>query len=178
MFALTILSLVVPLPLFFMMHDGEELLAHSRWMQKNAGRLIEKFPALTKEIIHFRDLPTSAFAIAILEEFVILLIVTLLVLSGLDVLWLWSALFLAFSVHMFIHIIEGWAIKGYVPGLISSLLLVPYVCWGIYSIWLAMSAPAFFACALGGTLGMILNLRFAHWLGRLISRGDLAGQKE
>ncbi|MCI5663430.1 MAG: hypothetical protein MR319_03855 [Mediterranea sp.] len=54
---------------------------------------------------------------------------------------------------------------GYVPGFATSLLLVPYVAYGLRSIWLVMSRGELIAWGVAGIVVMAVNLRFAHWLG-------------
>ena len=80
-------------------------------------------------------------------------------------LQLWSALFIAFAVHLTVHVGQAVAVKSYVPGLATSLLLLPYATYGLWSIWLATNGWELIAW---GTIGLAVtaaNLRFAHWLG-------------
>ena len=61
-------------------------------------------------------------------------------------------------------------IRGYVPGIVTSLLLLPYSAYGVWSIWLTTSAVEFLLLALCGMVFVAVNLRFAHWLGMKICR--------
>jgi len=78
---------------------------------------------------------------------------------------MWSALFIAFSFHLLVHIGQGVMIRGYVPGLVTSLLLLPYSYLGMQSIWNYMSITEILICGLAGIVFMVVNLRFAHWIG-------------
>lgn len=116
-------------------------------------------------IEYLSRLNTKAFAIAALEELVVLLSVTCYVLAGgTYALPLWSALFMAFVVHLLVHVGQAM-VGGYVPGFATSLLLVPYVAYGLRSIWLVMSRGELIAWGVAGIVVMAVNLRFAHWLG-------------
>ena len=77
----------------------------------------------------------------------------------------WSALFMAFSLHLLVHVAQAVAVGGYVPGLATSLLLLPFAAYGLWSIWLAMGCLEFMAWGLAGVAFMVANLRLAHWLG-------------
>ena len=52
----------------------------------------------------------------------------------------------------------------------TSLLLLPYSAYGVWSIWLTTSAMEFLLLALCGMVFVAVNLRFAHWLGMKICR--------
>lgn len=80
---------------------------------------------------------------------------------------IWAALFLAFTFHQLIHILQGVMLRGYVPGLYTALLLLPYSYLCVKSIALAMHGVGLMLWAFPGILFMVLNLRFAHWIGKL-----------
>ena len=83
---------------------------------------------------------------------------------------LWAALFLAFSLHLLLHLGQAVAVRGYVPGLVTSILLSPFAAYGIFCISLVMSPLKMFALAVAGAAFVALNLRFAHWLGLKLTR--------
>ena len=166
MSALSILYLVLPFPLLFVLHEVEEVAVQHRWMSAHSTSLVLRFPKMRPMIEHLSHLSTKAFAIAALEELAVLLSVTCYVLAGgAYALQLWSALFIAFAVHLTVHVGQAVAVKSYVPGLATSLLLLPYATYGLWSIWLATNGWELIAW---GTIGLAVtaaNLRFAHWLG-------------
>ncbi|MGN0222289.1 MAG: HXXEE domain-containing protein [Prevotella sp.] len=166
MSALSILYLVLPFPLLFILHDAEEVMVQHRWMQAHRESLVSRFPKMRPMLMHLSNLSTKAFAIAAFEELVILLVVTCHVLAdGAYAMQLWSALFMAFSIHLLVHIAQAVIVRGYVPGLATSLILLPYAAYGIYSIRLSMSGAELMAWGALGILIMVVNLRFAHWIG-------------
>ena len=169
--ALSVLILVLPLPFFFMLHDAEELLFQHRWMLRHGPNLCTRFPRLQPLISHLSSLTTPAFAIAVGEELLLLLAVTAYVLSdGWCAFWVWSAVFMAFSVHLMVHMLQGIAVRGYIPGLASSLLLLPWAGYGLWSLWLVMSLPAMLLCGVCGLAAIALNLFLAHRLGKWFCR--------
>ncbi|MGM9713585.1 MAG: HXXEE domain-containing protein [Prevotella sp.] len=168
---LSVLILVVPLPIAFIFHDAEEVILQHRWIVGHQSVLVRRFPGLRSVISHIASLGTKAFAIAALEELILILSVTCYVFAG---GWyareVWAALFMAFTLHVLIHFVQSIAVRGYVPGLVSSILLMPYLAYGMWSLWLVMSIWEMILCGIIGGVFMITNLRLAHWLGIKISR--------
>lgn len=166
MSALAVLYLVLPLPILFVVHDTEEVIIQHRWMLLHHDVLTKRFPQLRNILDHLSILNTRAFAIAALEEQVVILLVTSYVLmQGAFASEIWVCIFMAFAIHLFIHIAQAVLVKGYVPGLITSVLLLPYAIYGLYSISLVMSPIEMIVSGIAGITFMCLNLMFAHWLG-------------
>ena len=118
--------------------------------------------------MYLSSLDTQSFVIAALEEFVILILCTCYVLiQGNYCVEIWAALFIAFSFHLLIHIIQAIVLKSYVPGLITSVLLIPYSYLGMQSIWYAMNGVELFLWGVAGIIFMAMNLIFAHWIGKI-----------
>ena len=81
---------------------------------------------------------------------------------------IWFALFIAFSFHQLVHIIQAIILQSYVPGLITSVLLLPYSYLGMQSIWYAMSGVELLLWGVAGIIFMAMNLIFAHWIGKTL----------
>ena len=166
MSALSILFLVLPFPLAFIIHEAEEIAVQKRWMSRHHDLLKQKFPRLKPLTGHLAKLGTKAFAVAAAEELLIVLAVTALVLIQYEFcMQIWSAIFIAFSLHHIVHILQAVAVRGYVPGLVSTVVLLPYSAYGLYSIHLAMSLWEMLAWGAAGLVFMAVNLMFAHKLG-------------
>jgi len=164
--ALTVLYLVLPFALAFIIHDAEEVAVQHKWMLKHKDSLIERVPKMKAMIEHLLQLSTKAFAIAAAEELVVILLATAYLLYGGPLsVELWSALFMAFSIHLLVHIGQAVAVRGYVPGLITSVLLLPYAFMGLHMIWNYMSGIEMILWGAVGIAVMVANLRFAHWIG-------------
>ena len=167
--ALSILYLVLPLPIVFILHDTEEAIVQHRWMLAHREALALRFPNLRPVIEHLSNIGTKAFVVAAMEELIALIIATSHVLIGGPYsTQIWSALFLAFSLHLFVHLVQAILFRGYVPGIVTSLIFMPYAIYGLWSIWLTTTIVEFFLMALCGISFMIANLKFAHWLGMKI----------
>ncbi len=125
-----------------------------------------RFPRIKQIIHHLSNLSAKAFVVAVLEESVMLLLVTLLVIvDGVYGKEIWTAVFLAFSIHLVVHLLQGILVRGYVPGLITSVILLPYSYYCICRICTEFGIGKLALLAIIGFLVMIVNLRFAHWLG-------------
>ncbi len=175
---LSIFLPTISLPLAFILHDGEEVLMFRHWMTAHKDSLDEKFPKLKPIITHLSSLTTAAFAIAALEELIILAIATYYVVTCGDYsIYLWSALFIAFSFHLLIHICQAIMVRGYVPGLITSLLLIPYALLVQLFIWHSMDPVIITLCGAAGIAFMAANLAFAHWIGRFLTKQKTGTKK-
>ena len=153
MSALSILYFVLPFPLAFILHDAEEAIVQHRWMLSHRYIFENKYPRLKPLFKYLSSLDTKSFVIAAMEELVILILCTCYVLiQGKYCMEIWSALFIAFSFHQIVHIMQAIILRSYVPGLISSVLLIPYSYLGIQSIWYAMSGVELFLWGVAGII--------------------------
>lgn len=167
MSGLSILLLVLPLPIAFIIHDLEEVLVINKWMLRNRDGLAARFPRMTPILDRLAGLGTRGFAIAASEELLILLLATAYLLAQLPYAReIWTALFLAFSIHLLVHAAQAAIVRSYVPGFVTSILLLPYATYGIYSIHLVMNWLQILLLGTAGLVFMLANLQFAHWLGR------------
>ena len=118
--------LVTLLPIIFMFHDFEELIMFEPWLKKNREELRRRFPRIDKLLMKNHDrLSTSAYAVAILNEFFIVTLVTYASLHFDSYHW-WFGVFAAFSLHLIVHMVQ-WLVYGkYVPVIITSILALPY----------------------------------------------------
>ncbi len=163
---LSVLYLVLPLPIIFIIHEVEEIVTQHKWMEANKDKLTNRLPRLESIIYRLLQLNTKGFAIAAFEELIVLLLVTAYVLvGGPGAAEIWSATFMAFSIHLLIHVAQAVAVRGYIPGLVTTLLTLPYAYLGMQSICRAYSLYEIVIYAFLGTVIMLLNLNFAHVLG-------------
>ena len=166
MSALSIFYIVLPLPIAFCIHDAEEIAVQHRWIMQHEIGLKARFHWIGHIIDRLKRLSTTAFAIAALEELLIILVATANVfIDGFLSAEIWTAIFIAFSLHLIVHIIQALIVKGYTPGVVSSILLLPYAYYGLFSISLVKSPCEIAALGAMGVAFMIVNLLFAHWLG-------------
>ena len=76
MSALSILYLVLPFPLAFLLHDMEEMIVQYKWMTTHATSLFHRFPRLRSLLKHLLLMDTKSFAIAVAEEFIVIMGIT------------------------------------------------------------------------------------------------------
>lgn len=162
---------IICLPVLFILHDTEEIITYHRWIIAHRQTLIQKFPRLRSMFNYMADFSTSSFIWAALEELLVLLLVTAyFLLDGAYSLQIWSAIFIAFSLHLVLHVGQSCILKGYVPGVISSLLLLPYSVHVVQRVCTRMETWELIAWGLMGLVFIAINLKFAHWLGAKISQ--------
>ena len=76
MSALSVLYLVLPLPIVFILHDTEEAIVQHRWMLAHREDLTMRFPKLRPVIEHLSNIGTKAFVVAAMEELIVLIVAT------------------------------------------------------------------------------------------------------
>ena len=82
--------------LAFIIHDGEEIAMEHKWLLSHGDALCEK-------LNHLRQMNTKAFAIAVLEEFILLVAITVYVFwGGSYAVELWAAVFMAPASHTYL----------------------------------------------------------------------------
>lgn len=125
--------LMILLPIVFMIHDFEEIVMFEMWLYKNRGDLQRRFPKLEKFLTRngFFAYSTADFAVAVAFEFVLLSAVCYLSVGMENYGW-WFAAFMAFFVHLWVHIVQ-WLVYGrYIPMIITTFLALPYC---FYALW-------------------------------------------
>ena len=158
------LELIVSLfPIVFMLHEVEEIIGFKPWVVKDGLWIAKKFPKAAKQITLYERLSVPAFALAVLEEFVLVGLVTVLALT-LQWYSAWIAVFMGFSLHILMHIGQWIVVGKYIPIAVTSLLSLPYIVWEIYKIYSQYSISMIVFCFIIGTIVLIVNLRFVHKL--------------
>ncbi len=158
--------IILLFPLAFIIHDGEEIATQHKWMLTHKETLVHRFPFAKPMVEHLSGLSTKAFTIAVLEELALILIASACVIAGTPYSTeVWAIMFMAFSIHFLIHIGQGMIIRGYVPGLITSVMLLPFAYIGMQNVCAIFSATELLTYGAIGIVTMVANLAFAHWLG-------------
>ena len=154
-------------PIVFMLHEMEEIIGFKRWFEKNMD-VVKKHRLLEK--IH-KQFSTEGFAMAVLEEYILCIVLTGISFFSKKYI-IWIGFFIAFSIHLAVHIIQCVFIKRYIPALISSIILLPI------SLFLIGSSIDNFGyhfsnIAIVSALAIILlmlNLLFAHWIMKAVTK--------
>ena len=158
------LELIVSLfPIIFMLHEFEEIIGFKPWVTKDGLWIAIKYPKAAKQITLYERMSVPAFALAVLEEFVLFSIATVLALT-LQWYSVWIAVFAGFSIHILIHIGQWIVVRKYIPVVITSLLSLPYMAWEVYKIISEFSVSMIVLSSVIGTIVLVANLCFVHKL--------------
>lgn len=150
-------------PILFVFHDFEEIIGCRLWVSKNGAAITQRFPKIA---FIFSNFSTEGFALAVAEELVLILIICGLTFTGIrvcDLLWLGA--FIAFTLHMVVHIGQAIVLRKYIPAVATSILLLPV------SVWIAIecvreidgSVVEIVAYSFVAAIAVGANLFLAHW---------------
>jgi len=161
------------LPIVFMIHDFEEIIFFKSWINKNRDYLAQKFPKISKRFLpRISNLSTSAFALAVAEEFVLLSLITLgSVLFDNYVLWL--AAFMGFFAHLLVHLVQWIILKRYIPAIWTTFFALIYCIYTLYEIFVKDDIFQISEIVLWTIIGLVLlgvNLVFAHKLAEMYNK--------
>ena len=114
-------------PILFIFHDMEEIIGFGLWLTKNREFLDNKYPKISNT---YKPYSTEGMAAAVMEELVLCLVICLISrFTGFYGLWIGA--FMAYTVHLVIHIGQSIVIRKYIPALITSLICLPISIWVI-----------------------------------------------
>ena len=93
-------SIVVSLlPLFFLLHELEEIIMVRSWLDKNQAALRERFSNLGHIIVWMEQMTTRRFIVVAAEEFIIVSLCTLMCLYFGKIV-VWYCCLAAFAIHL------------------------------------------------------------------------------
>ena len=149
------------LPFFFLLHELEEILMVHRWIEKNGAAMHRRFPRLRYLIRKIEEMTTRRFATIAFEEFLIVSACTFVSQQTGD-LRAWYSCLAAFSIHLFVHIIQFIVWRRYIPAIVSTVFCLPYCIWAIHDTYLFFSPYELFFYTILGTLLGGANLIGMH----------------
>jgi hypothetical protein len=145
-----------------MIHEFEEIIFLPRWLRKNRNMLVDRFPKMSKYALNkIGNISTSAFALAVFEEYVIVILITTSAIYF-NFYNLWTGMFMAFSIHLIIHIIQWVTVRKYMPFIVTSILCLPYCIYVFKILATVMDYKTIALWTIIGIVAMILNLILAH----------------
>ena len=155
------------LVVIFIFHDMEEITGMKRWLNKNYDRIINRVPLSEKILSKYKNVSTAAFATAVYEELILLILICLLAqISHLPVIYgIWFGGLIGFTIHLFVHLMQAAIIRSYVPALITSILCIPVsillikTCYPLIDMHTSVVTGIFI-----GIVGVAVNLKLAHML--------------
>lgn len=159
--------LLTLLPVIFMLHEFEEIIFLKIWLNKDKEYLLNRFPKLGSKIYtQYSKFTSSGFVLAIAEEFIIISLLTYISIIMSNI-YIWFTLFMGFSIHILIHIIQWVIYRKYLPSIVTSFLVLPYCIYAFLEFinnGLLEIIPIIM-CSVIGIACVILNLKLIHYLG-------------
>lgn len=157
------LYILLPLPIFFMIHELEEIIMVKSWITRNIPLLYERFPRLKPVISKMGLVTTQSFATIALEELLIVIVCTAISLYTHNIIP-WYCCLAAFVIHLVIHLIQFLVWRRYIPAILTTLICLPYCIWAIRETSLFLTLKELSQYAITGLIIGGINLIAMHWL--------------
>lgn len=167
MSALSVLYIVLPILAVSLCHALEVVFTARRWASHHSASSDEAHQSLVNILFRLSGMNMSALVIAAVVGFLaVLLSTTALFAGGLWAELVWTTVFMAYSVCSLINIVRAVTLKGYVPGLVTSIISVPLIAYAAYSLSLVWPWWEMLLFAILGLLLALANLYFAQRIGQ------------
>lgn len=135
MSALSVLYIVLPILAISFFHTLEVAFTAKRWVGRHWVSLMNEHPNLLNILFRLSGMNMQAFLIAAGTGFLVVLLSTAaLFVGGLWTERIWAIVFMAYSVCSLINIVRAVILKGYVPGLVTSIISIPLIAYTAYSL--------------------------------------------
>lgn len=135
MSALSVLYIVLPILAVSLCHTLEVLFTAKRWAGRHWVSLMNEHPNLLNVLFRLSGMNMQAFLIASGVGFLAVLLSTAaLFVGGIWTERIWTTVFMAYSVCSLINIVRAVTLKGYVPGLVTSIISIPLIAYTAYSL--------------------------------------------
>ncbi len=113
--------------IIFMLHNLEEIITVEKWFQNTYPRVRYHIPSsIQKELNRYKSITSVQFAVVVLvfSVFVCTLIVIAIITQH---YYMFLGINLLFALNIFTHPLQALYLRGYTPGVLTSLLLIiPY----------------------------------------------------
>ena len=167
MSALSVLFIVLPILAVSLCHALEVVFTARRWASHHSASSDEAHQSLVNILFRLSGMNMSALVIAAVVGFLaVLLSTTALFAGGLWAELVWTTVFMAYSVCTLINIVRAVTLKGYVPGLVTSIISVPLIAYTAYSLSLVWPWWEILLFAILGLVLALANLYFAQRIGQ------------
>lgn len=135
MSALSVLYIVLPILAVSFFHTLEVAFTAKRWVGRHWVSLMNEHPNLLNILFRLSGMNMQAFLIAAGTGFLVVLLSTAaLFVGGIWTERIWATVFMAYSVCSLINIVRAVTLKGYVPGLVTSIISIPLIAYTAYSL--------------------------------------------
>lgn len=167
MSALSVLYIVLPILAVSFCHALEVVFTARRWASHHSASSDEAHQSLVNILFRLSGMNMKSFLIAAGACFLAVLLSTAALFAG--GLWaelVWATIFMAYSVCALISIVRAVTLKGYVPGLVTSIISVPLIAYAAYSLSLVWP---WWEMMLFAILGLVLAVA-CHFIAQRIGR--------
>lgn len=167
MSALSVLYIVLPILAVSFCHALEVVFTARRWASHHSASSDEAHQSLVNILFRLSGMNMSALVIAAVVGFLAVLLSTAALFAG--GLWaelVWTTVFMAYSVCALINLVRAVTIKGYVPGLVTSIISVPLIAYAAYPLSLVWPWREMLLFAI---LGLVLAVA-GHFIAQRIGR--------
>ena len=167
MSALSVLFIVLPILAVSLCHALEVVFTARRWASHHSASSDEAHQSLVNILFRLSGMNMKSFLIAAGACFLAVLLSTAALFAG--GLWaelVWTTVFMAYSVCSLINIVRAVTLKGYVPGLVTSIISVPLIAYAAYSLSLVWPWWGMLLFAILGLFLALANLYFAQRIGQ------------
>lgn len=167
MSALSVLYIVLPILAISFCHALEVVFTARRWASHHSASSDEAHQSLVNILFRLSGMNMKSFLIAAGACFLAVLLSTAALFAG--GLWaelVWTTVFMAYSVCALISIVRAVTLKGYVPGLVTSIISVPLIAYAAYSLSLVWP---WWEMLLFAILGLVLAVA-GHFIAQRIGR--------
>lgn len=155
-------------PILFIVHDMEEIIGFGLWLKRNIKLLDEKYPKISNK---YKPYSTEGMAAAVMEELVICLVICIIT-RFTECYGLWLGSFIAYTLHLIIHMGQSIVIKKYIPAVITSIICLPISVWFI-AISISALSYSIVQVLIFSLMGIVLiagNLKVAHGIIHLFTK--------
>ena len=167
MSALSVLYIVLPILAVSLCHALEVVFTARRWASHHSASSDEAHQSLVNILFRLSGMNMSALVIAAVVGFLaVLLSTTALFVGGLWTERIWATIFMAYSVCALINLVRAVTLKGYVPGLVTSIISVPLIAYAAYPLSLVWPWWEMLLFAILGLFLALANLYFAQRIGQ------------
>lgn len=156
------------LPILFIIHDFEEIILVPKWVSAHKKEL-----SLMKRPTFGGITNSSVLSVAVLEELLLLIGVSLYS-SYTDSSTLYFYVMVAYTVHLVLHLIICFQYHGYVPGVATAIIQLPFLLKTIHELFLVLkpSLFSFFFYSLVLVCILLLNVLILHKLMNRIAKSN------
>ena len=151
------------LPFVFLFHAIEEIAKRQRWAKLKVDSIGCKYHYLRPMLVHLRDMSNRSFCIIVAEELLLISLAAVSAIYGVNLAPLF-ALTWGFCIHLWVQIVLALAFKGYIPGLITSVLLLPYAGVAVSDMIQQLSWQQNLLYAVSGIIIVYFNQKLMHMI--------------